>query len=161
MIVLGIDPGLAKMGYGIVKFKKDRISLIKAGCLKTSSKTQFGERLKTIYQEIKKIIKKYKPNFIALEEVFFAKNVKTAFKIGQVIGIAMLAAQERKIPVFQITPLQAKMALTGYGRSSKKQIQKVVQLLLNLKNLPKPKDTSDALALAICGIKIASKNYEI
>jgi crossover junction endodeoxyribonuclease RuvC len=161
MVILGIDPGLAKVGYGIIRFKKDKLSLIKAGCLKTSSKIPFGERLKIIYKEIKKIIKKYKPNFVILEELFFAKNVKTAFKVGQVMGIINLAVQEEKIPVFQITPLQAKMALTGYGRASKKQVQKMVQTLLNLKNLPKPKDTSDALALAISSIRMINKKYEI
>jgi len=161
MVILGIDPGLAKIGYGIIRFKKDKLSLIKAGCLKTSSKISFGERLKIIYKEIKKIIKKYKPNFVILEELFFAKNVKTAFKVGQVMGIINLAVQEEKIPVFQITPLQAKMALTGYGRASKKQVQKMVQTLLNLKNLPKPKDTSDALAVAISSVRMINKKYEI
>ncbi len=153
MIILGIDPGLAKTGFGLIKKEKEKIKLIDYGCLTTTASVKPGERLKKIYDEIKKIIKKYKPDLVVLEKLFFAKNAKTALKVGEARGIIILACYERKTPFIELTPLEVKLALTGYGRATKKQIQKIVQTLLKLKKIPQPDDAADAIALALCGPK--------
>lgn len=162
MIILGIDPGLAYTGYGIVKFKtqSSKFEILNYGCFSTSSIVKHGKRLKKIYQEIKKIIRKYQPDLIVLEELFFAKNVKTALKVGEARGVIILACQETKSPIIEMTPLQVKIFLTGYGRASKKQIQKMIKLKLGLKKIPQPDDAADALALAICGTKLYTNHYK-
>ena len=148
-IILGIDPGLATTGYGIIILSSHKIQCLNYGHITTLSKEPFGQRLKKIHDELKKIIKKYKPKIIALEELFFAKNIKTALKVGQARGVIFLTAYKFDIPVQEFTPLQVKQALTGYGRADKTQIQKMVKALLHLKNIPKPDDAADALAVAI------------
>lgn len=157
MIILGIDPGLARTGFGLVEVKKNILKAIDYGCIETGAKTKLSKRLKKLFLKIKKIIKKNKPNFIIIEELFFAKNVKTAVQVGQARGVIILACDEINSPIIEISPLQVKTLLTGYGRASKKQIQKIVKLKLNLKEIPKPDDTADALALAVCGAKFISK----
>ncbi|MFN3301769.1 MAG: crossover junction endodeoxyribonuclease RuvC [Patescibacteria group bacterium] len=160
MIVLGLDPGLASTGFGLIEFKKKILKVINYGCILTQQRESPTQRLKKIYQGIKKIIKKYQPDLIVLEELFFAKNTKTAIKVGQARGVAILACSEAKCPIKEITPLQVKTSLTGYGRATKKQIQRIVKLRLKLKEIPKPDDAADALALAISGFKLFKK-YEI
>jgi crossover junction endodeoxyribonuclease RuvC len=149
MTILGIDPGLATTGYGIIKSQKSKVKSQKFGCITTDSKLLTSERLEKIHKELKKIIKKYKPSKVAVEELFFAKNIKTAMKVGEARGVILLTAKEMKIPVFEFTPLQVKLAITGYGRASKIQMQKMVKVLLGLKEIPKPDDAADALAVAI------------
>lgn len=149
MIILGIDPGLATTGFGLIEVKQNKLFLIEAGCVRTSAGKDYPERLIKIYQALKKIIKKHRPEKIAVEEIFFAKNVKTAMKISEVRGIILLLARQLGIPSYQYTPLQIKQALSGYGRAEKIQIQKMVKTILNLREIPKPDDVADALAVAI------------
>lgn len=149
-IVMGIDPGFAITGYGLILQENRGISLIKCGTITSTPKEPFGQRLNKIYKELNKIIKKYRPDTIAIEELFFAKNAKTAIKVGQARGVALLAIWQNKNTIREFTPLQVKQAITGYGFASKIQIQKMTKVLLNLKTIPKPDDIADALAIAIC-----------
>jgi crossover junction endodeoxyribonuclease RuvC len=151
MKILGLDPGLATTGYGIIEFlpKNKKLEVINYGCIKTPANLTFPERIEIIYDQIEKLIKKYKPNRIAIEKIFFSKNVKTAFQVGECKGVIILSAIKHKIPIFEFTPLQVKQSLIGYGRASKNQIQKMVKKILNLTELPKPDDAADALAIAL------------
>ena len=149
MVILGIDPGFAATGFGAILSDKNKISMIDCGCIKTSPKKYFVERLEEIYHEIKKIIQKYQPDKIAVETIYFAKNVKTAIKVGEARGVILLACHEVRAPIIEFTPLQVKQALTSYGQAKKTQIQKMVQILLKLKEMPKPDDAADGLAIAI------------
>ena len=151
MIILGIDPGYAITGYAIfnVDSQTKSISLIDYGCILTSSKDIFSKRLLVIYKGIKGIIEKYRPDKMAIENIYFAKNVKTAIKVSEARGVIMLAAAIEKIDIFGFTPLQVKQALTGYGRATKNQIQQMVKNVLKLKDIPRPDDAADALAIAI------------
>jgi crossover junction endodeoxyribonuclease RuvC len=150
MIVLGIDPGVATTGWGVIKFTGRGATATAYGCVKTSSQIIFSGRLEKIYHETNKIIKKYKPERIAVEEIFFCKNVKTALKVGQARGVILLSAIQSKIPIYEFTPLEIKQAITTYGRAEKIQVQRMVQRLLKLKKLPQPDDAADALAVALC-----------
>ncbi|MFA5076001.1 MAG: crossover junction endodeoxyribonuclease RuvC [Patescibacteria group bacterium] len=150
MIILGIDPGVASTGYGLISKQGNQLSLITFGVIKTPAKTNFADRLNIIHRELKALIKKYQPNKIAIEELFFCKNVKTALMVGQARGVILLTSIQANIPIVEYTPLQIKQAVTSYGRAEKSQIQKMVKILLNLKNIPSPDDAADALATAIC-----------
>lgn len=149
MIILGIDPGTAAIGFGLIE-KDKKLSLIEYGCIKTQTDLTTAERLNKLHKELILIIKKYKPNTVAVEDIFFFKNLKTAIKVSQARGVVLLTAAEAGLPVFEYTPLQIKQATTSYGRAEKIQVQKMVKLLLNLKEIPKPDDAADALAIAIC-----------
>lgn len=149
MIILGIDPGVAIVGYAFVFFKDNKLSVIDCGCIKTSKKENFSQRLLQIYHELEILIKKNRPDQVAVESVYFAKNTKTAMKVSEARGVAILAAAENRVKVLEFTPLQVKQALTGYGRASKSQIQEMVKIVLSLKKIPKPDDVADALAIAI------------
>lgn len=149
-IILGIDPGLAITGYGIIKFRNKNISMLKCGAIITNAKEIFGYRLNKLHTELNKIIKKYKPDEIAVEKLFFAKNAKTALKVSEARGVINLAIWQNRKKLREFTPLQIKQAMTGYGRASKKQIQIMVKQQLCLKEEPKPDDVADALAIAIC-----------
>lgn len=149
-IILGIDPGLAITGYGIIKFHRKNITLIKCGAITSGAKEPFGQRLGKINRELDKLIKKYNPDVIAIEKLFFAKNTKTALKVGEARGVINLTIWKNKKKLREFTPLQVKQALTGYGMASKKQIQIMVKQQLCLKEEPKPDDVADALAIAIC-----------
>lgn len=155
MIILGIDPGTATTGYGVIqKIKKTakgqgEIKCLGYGIISTSPSMSDGERLKKLHLEISRLIKKYKPMVFAVENIYFFKNLKTAFPVSQAKGVILLAAADKKIPIYEFTPLQAKMATTGYGRADKKQVQKMVKVLLGLKEIPRPDDAADALAIAI------------
>jgi len=150
MIILGIDPGTAALGYGLIQGNKDNLKLIKYGCITTESKQAMPLRLHLIYEEVKKLIQKYKPDQLAVEEIFFAKNSKTALKVGQARGVILLLGAEHRIPVFDYAPLQVKQSIAAYGRADKEQVQKMVQVILKLEKLPEPDDAADALAIAIC-----------
>lgn len=150
MLILGIDPGIARTGYGLVECNKSQFKAKAYGVIKTPAGLGFSQRLLLLNQELKKIIKKYKPQKCAVEELFFYKNVKTAIQVGQARGVIMLTIAQTKIPVFEFTPLEVKQALTSYGRADKKQMQKMVKAVLNLQTLPKPDDAADALAVAMC-----------
>ncbi|MFA4941756.1 MAG: crossover junction endodeoxyribonuclease RuvC [Patescibacteria group bacterium] len=149
-IILGIDPGLADTGYGVIEREKNgKLTCLEYGTIKTPAKENLDARLEMINSKLDKIIKKHKPGLIAVEELFFCKNVKTALVVGQARGVILLTARQNKIPMVEATPLQVKQAVSAYGQASKLQVQKMVKLLLNLKELPKPDDAADALAIAI------------
>lgn len=156
MIILGIDPGIAIVGYSVVECKGNKFKPLEYGCITTKSNELFPDRIKTIYSRLIEIIDKYKPDDLAIEELFFNKNVKTAIKVGQARGVEILAAANMGLGIYEYTPLQIKQAVVGYGRADKKQVQEMVKIILNLKEVPKPDDVADALAVAIChgaGIK--------
>ncbi|NMB07429.1 MAG: crossover junction endodeoxyribonuclease RuvC [Tissierellia bacterium] len=150
MIILGIDPGLAIVGYGIIEYKGNKYKPIDYGCITTEAELNLPERLKIIYEELSILIDKYNPDDVAMEELFFNKNVKTAIKVGQARGVEILAAINKGKSVYEYTPLEIKQSVAGYGRAEKRQVQEMVKLLLNLKKIPKPDDAADALAVAIC-----------
>ena len=149
MRVLGIDPGIARTGWGVVEVKSSKLKVKSYGCIETSSRDDVQDRLKKIHSEVLKLIKKYSPEEMAIEELFFNTNAKTAFVVGQARGVIILAAGENNIPLAIYTPLQVKIAVTGYGRAEKMQIGKMVKTILNLKTIPKLDDTTDALAVGL------------
>ncbi|MBI5079033.1 crossover junction endodeoxyribonuclease RuvC [Candidatus Saganbacteria bacterium] len=150
MLTLGIDPGTAATGFGLVRQCGDRLLQVGHGCILTSPAEAAHERLAKIYSGLKKLIDDYKPDMVAVERLYFGSNSKTALAVGQARGMVLLAAAERKIPISEYTPLEVKIAITGYGKAGKKQIQQMVKNLLNLSQFPKPDDAADALAVAIC-----------
>lgn len=150
MIILGIDPGIANTGYGIVKTDRTRNRILQFGNITTDSKLQSEIRLKIIYDKVIKLIEDYDVEEVVLEDIFFSKQVKTAFVLGEAKGIIKLAAANSNIPISTYTPLEVKTSVTGYGKAPKAQVQKMVQMLLKLKELPKPDHAADALALTIC-----------
>ncbi len=149
-VILGIDPGLADTGFGVIKKTKSRLELIDYGCIRTKAKEPTEDRLLEIANFLDKIIKKYQPDVIAVEKLFFCKNVKTALAVGQARGVIILAAGKHQLQLHEFTPLQVKMALTTYGKASKNQVQQMVKIILGLKQIPKPDDAADALAAAVC-----------
>ncbi len=150
MIILGIDPGIAIVGYSIIECNGNKFKAIEYGCIRTDAELFFPDRIKIIYDNLIDIIEKYKPSDLAIEELFFNKNVKTAIKVGQARGVEILAAVNQGLEIYEYTPLQIKQAVVGYGRADKNQVQEMVKVLLNLKEKPKPDDVADALAVAIC-----------
>ncbi|HBL83505.1 MAG: crossover junction endodeoxyribonuclease RuvC [Clostridiales bacterium GWF2_38_85] len=150
MIILGIDPGLATIGYGIISSVKGKHHPIEYGTVRTKPRTLLEHRLEKIYDDIEKIIVRHKIDAVSIEEVFFNTNVTTAIDVCQARGVILLAATKHGIPIYEYTPLQVKQAVVGYGRAEKQQIIYMTKLLLNLAESVKPDDTADALALAIC-----------
>lgn len=150
-IILGIDPGIADTGYGIIKDNgRGGLDCVDYGSIKTKAGIKLPQRLETLHKELDKIIKKYKPHLVSVEELFFCNNVKTALIVGQARGVVLLTAKLNNLPVKEYTPLQVKQAVSTYGKATKIQVQKMVKLLLNLKEIPRPDDAADALAVAIC-----------
>jgi crossover junction endodeoxyribonuclease RuvC len=151
MIILGIDPGTATTGYGVIKKGKNQaLSCLDYGLISTSPKLDPEQRLKKLYLELNQLISKYRPRLLAVEKIYFFKNLKTALPISEAKGVILLAAANKKIKIREFTPLQIKTALVGYGRAQKWQIQRMIQSILKLKEIPRPDDAADALALAIC-----------
>ncbi|WP_101473537.1 crossover junction endodeoxyribonuclease RuvC [Fusobacterium sp.] len=155
MRVLGIDPGTAIVGFSIVDFEKNKINVIDYGCIFTDKDMAMEDRLCIIFTELDKLIKKYNPDEMAVEELFYFKNNKTIISVGQARGVIVLCGRLNKLNVYSYTPLQVKMGITGYGRAEKKQIQLMVQKILNLEEIPKPDDAADALAVAVTHINTA------
>ncbi len=151
-IILGIDPGIADTGYGIIRAEGSKLTCLGYGSIKTSSTLDLVSRLEILNHELDKIIKKYKPDYATIEQLFFNKNVRTALIVGQARGVALLTLKQNKLAIFDFTPSQVKSAVSSYGQASKLQVQKMVKLILNLKELPQPDDAADALAIAICGL---------
>lgn len=152
MRILGIDPGIARTGWGIIEAQSSTLRLRSGqsyGCFETSPKEGSPKRLLLIYNFVSNLIEKYQPDALAIEELFFNTNAKTAFIVGQARGVALLAGAVKHVPIFAYTPLQVKIAVTGYGRAEKSQVGWMVKTLLKLKDVPKPDDTADALAVAI------------
>ncbi len=150
MLVLGIDPGSAITGYGIVKQTGNRLEAVDYGCIRTSPDLSAELRLQKIYNGVRQLIDSYRPGHFAVEELFFNKNVRTALTVGQARGVIMLAGADGGLPVYEYTPLQVKQAVVGFGRAEKAQVQYMVKTILNLPDKPKPDDVADALAVAIC-----------
>ena len=150
MIVLGIDPGYAIVGWGVIEVRGATFRPIACGDISTPAKTSLSSRLKTIYDEMCRITEKYHPEQMAIEELFFNTNITTGIKVAEARGVILLAAEEAGIPIFEYTPLQVKQAVVGYGLAEKKQVIAMVTNLLRLKTPPKPDDTADALAIALC-----------
>ena len=149
MIILGIDPGIAIVGYGFLELKGNSYKVLDYGAITTEAKVPLPERLDAIYEEMNELIERYKPDDIAFEELFFNKNVKTAITVAQARGVEVLSAKESGAGLYEYTPLQVKQAIVGYGRATKNQVQEMVRIILNLEKVPKPDDVADALAVAI------------
>ncbi len=149
MIILGIDPGTATIGYGVIKGPK-KLELIEYGCIKTTTDFSTAERLEKLHNELTDLIKLHKPDIVAVEDLFFFKNLKTAIKVSQARGVILLTIAQAKTKIAEYTPLQIKQAVACYGRAEKNQVQKMVKVLLGLREIPKPDDAADALAIAIC-----------
>jgi crossover junction endodeoxyribonuclease RuvC len=150
MLVLGIDPGIAVTGYGFVRREGENLSCLSYGVIKTACGEKKEQRLSSIYREMEALIKKYRPQVMAVELLFFNRNTKTALTVGEARGVALLAAGLNGLPVYEYTPLQVKECLTGYGRAVKGDVREMVQSELCLDKPPTPIDASDALAIAIC-----------
>lgn len=151
MIIIGFDPGLADTGYGIIEVAGNRFTCLEYGSIKTLARTTLSSRLVIIHKKISQLLKKYKPDRIAIEQLFFSKNVKTAMAVGQARGVLLLAIEQANLSAIEFTPNQVKQAVSAYGSAPKEQIQRMVKIILNLKEIPKPDDAADALAVAICG----------
>ncbi len=150
MIILGIDPGYAIIGWGILEYKANKFSVIDYGAITTDAHTYFPVRLQTIYTEMNLIINKYHPEVMSMEKLFYNSNAKTVIDVAQARGAIMLSAQMNGLKIAEYTPLQVKQSVTGYGRAVKKQVQEMTRIILGLEKIPKPDDTADALAMAIC-----------
>ena len=150
MRILGIDPEFAITGYSIIDYIGNKFNLIDSGAILTEAHTSFPLRLEQIYNELQEIIKKYKPDAMSIEELFFNNNAKTAINVAQARGVILVTAKINNLPIYEYTPLQIKQAVVGYGRANKMQIQHMVKMILNEENLPKLDDTTDSMAIAIC-----------
>jgi crossover junction endodeoxyribonuclease RuvC len=150
--MLGIDPGTARMGYGVIDGVGGKERAVAYGLLSTPSDMLPEKRLQILYRGLVDLLITHKPDAVIVEELFFGRNVTTAIAVGQARGIVLLAAADNGIPIREFTPMQVKMAVTGYGRADKKQVQAMVKVLLGLKETPKPDDVADALAIAITGL---------
>lgn len=147
-VIMGIDPGLATIGYGFITLEKNP-QFIACGCIETNPKTDFNKRLSIINKELTQLIQKHKPAVCGVEQLFFCKNVKTAMNVGHARGVIIMTLEQNKIPLREFTPLQIKQTITSYGKASKKQVEEMIMLTLNLKQAPKKDDASDALAIAL------------
>ena len=150
MIILGIDPGYAIVGYGVIESDGHSMKALDYGVIETTAGEPFPERLERLYLGMRQLTQMYQPGNIAFEELFFARNAKTAIQVGAGRGVSLLAAQQAGVPLYEYTPMQIKLAVTSNGHADKKQVQQMVKLLLNLKSVPKPDDAADALGAAIC-----------
>ncbi len=155
MLVLGVDPGTAITGYALVKGEREDISLIECGVLTTPAGMPLDRRLLMLYDGMKRIVVSFRPDVMAIEDVFFGRNVSTAIAVSQGRGVVLLAAAQEGIPVYSYKPAEIKMALSGYGGARKAQIQSMVQMLLGLDAPPRPDDAADAVAVAICHLQVA------
>ncbi len=150
-IIIGVDPGIADTGFGIIKKTEGELKLIAYGSIKTNKKKELGARLAELEKHLQTLIKKYQPDRAVVEKLFFCNNQKTALIVGQARGVIMLVLEKNKVPTIELTPLQVKQGIAGYGKAEKKQIQQLVKMILKLKKIPQPDDASDALAMAVCG----------
>lgn len=149
MKILGIDPGMAIVGYCILDFDGKNLNLLHSGSIQTSKDETEGERLNEIYQDLTTVIEKYKPDVCAIEKLFFFRNYTTVMPVAHARGVILLALEQHNIPVFEYTPIEVKQILTGYGRAVKKEVEQMVKIALNIEHLPKLDDTVDAIAIAI------------
>ncbi|MDI6895435.1 MAG: crossover junction endodeoxyribonuclease RuvC [Bacillota bacterium] len=150
MRVLGIDPGTAALGYGVVEEREGALACAGYGCLHTPAGIPLAERLLRLYRSLQQVVREYVPSAVAVEEIFFCRNQRSAFAVGQARAVALLAAAEAGLPVYEYSPLQVKMAVVGYGRATKTQVQDMVARGLGLESHPRPQDAADALGVAVC-----------
>lgn len=149
LVILGIDPGFAIVGWGVIEFKANAHRPLAFGAITTDAHTDFNERLKHIYDDTVELIHRAKPDAMSIEKLYFTTNVTTGIQVAQARGVILLAAQQAGVPIYEYTPLQVKTAVTGYGKARKPQVMEMTRRLLHLKEVPKPDDTADALAIAI------------
>lgn len=149
--VLGLDPGIGRAGYGVVVQRRGELSLSALGVIETPASHKVGKRLAQIHETVRGLIKTHHPDRIAVERLFFTKNVTTAMVVGEARGVILLAAEESGVPVVEFTPSAVKQSITGYGAANKQQMQRMIQAMFRLKHLPKPDDAADAIAIAVCG----------
>ena len=150
MRILGLDPGLAILGFGIIDEEGNKLKLVDYGIINSEPNISFPERLKLLYDDLNFLINRYKPEIVAVEELFYNKNATTAIKVAQARGVQVLCCKNHDLPLYEFTPLQVKQTITGYGRADKKQVQLMVKNLLNMDHMPQPDDAADAIAIAIC-----------
>ena len=150
MIILGIDPGYAIVGFGVIEYKANKFKVLDYGAITTSKDDDLNERLLQIYNHLCSILDTYKPDALSIEKLFFNTNATTAIGVAEARGVCLLASKQRGLDIAEYTPLQVKQAVTGYGKAIKQQVQEMTRMLLNLQKVPKPDDTADALAVAIC-----------
>ncbi|MCL2497600.1 MAG: crossover junction endodeoxyribonuclease RuvC [Symbiobacteriaceae bacterium] len=159
--IIGVDPGIALAGYGIIQGDAHRMQVVASGVLVTHKELSLPQRLLALYEGLSEIISEYNPTEIAVEELFFRRNVTTAFAVGQARGVFLLAAEQQGLSYFEYTPPQVKQGVSGYGKADKKQMQQMVKLLLGLSTIPKPDDVADALAVAICHMQFSGWHQAI
>lgn len=150
MVILGIDPGYAIVGWGVIEYEHSRFRVLGYGAITTNADTPFPQRLESIYNDMCYVFNKYKPSVMSMEKLFYNSNQKTVIDVAQARGVITLCAQMHNKEIFEYTPLQVKQSVTGYGRAEKKQVMEMTRSILSLESVPKPDDTADALALAIC-----------
>ncbi len=149
MRILGIDPGIGRTGWGMIEVQNAKLKIQSYGCIETTKTFALGARLESLYEQVQQVIQGYKPDALAIEELFFNTNAKTAMVVGQARGVILLAASQSRLPISVYTPLQVKIAVTGYGRAEKRQVGQMIKTILHLDTIPKPDDTADALAIAV------------
>ena len=150
MLILGVDPGYAILGYGVIESLHGKSKPVDYGVIETLAGEPFPERLEKLYLGMKQLMGMFKPEHVVFEELFFYRNTTTALQVGAGRGVALLAAQQSGVPLYEYTPMQIKLAVSGNGHADKKQVQQMVKLLLNLRDIPKPDDAADGLAAALC-----------
>ena len=150
MTILGIDPGIATVGYGLIHYEDGCFRTIATGAIETPARIDVEDRIEMVYDDLCELIKMYSPTEMSIEELFFNTNQKTAIAVAEARGAILLAAKKNRLNIAEYTPIQVKLAVTGYGRAEKKQVQEMVKIILGLPKVPKPDDAADALALAIC-----------
>ena len=150
VIIMGLDPGLAIVGYGVIEYRAPRFRTLAYGAVTTPAHTPVPDRLELIFNDLSSLIDMDRPDDIAVEELFFNTNITTGISVAEARGVILLAAKKKNVPIFEYTPLQVKQAVVGYGRAEKKQVQLMTKTILNLEKMPKLDDTSDALAIAVC-----------
>lgn len=150
MRILGIDPGYAIVGFGVLDYDNVRFRMVKYGAITTSPETPFNDRLAEIFDDMNDLFETFKPDCMSIEKLFFNTNVTTGIDVAEARGVILMSAAKRKIPIYEYTPLQVKVAVTGYGRAEKHQVQEMTRNILSLKEIPKPDDAADALAIAVC-----------
>lgn len=158
MVVMGVDPGYAIVGWGAVSYKTNSYKPLGFGAITTDADMDFNKRLQVIYDEIYALLSRCRPDAMAIERLYFTTNQKTAIMVAEARGVILLAAQKLNIPIFEYTPLQVKTAVTGYGKAKKPQVMEMTRRLLKLDEVPKPDDTADALAIAICHAQAAGSD---
>ncbi|GJM83146.1 crossover junction endodeoxyribonuclease RuvC [Paenibacillus timonensis] len=161
MRILGIDPGIAIVGFGFIDKQGSKVTPVQYGCIQTEAHTPEEERLMHVYEAMIQLIDKYKPDAVAFEKLFFNRNVTTAMSVSQARGVLVLAAAQKGLPIAEYTPMQVKQAIVGYGKAEKRQVQEMTRMFLKLQAIPKPDDVADALSVAICHAHSYTLNSKI